>query len=325
MKGRYADVLTGFWSGELTQPDTLNDGIRLLALTLPYYLDEIEAVDLIEQYIDELPDDSFSDRLSSGKRSDVSRVVRNTVKAVYDGHRGQPDPQLSKEKLDLTHQAWQRRGSNPTDKSTWKKTTQTGLAPDFNWTLEETHQITIIQKLLVCDSDVALKAVKYLLRLIKAHRGEIAIAYVKAILKSFNIKCDGHHGKVNKLLQLLREWGWIYLRSEERWHGVDSEGNKWPGRARAYGIGSAMRHKFEDRVGPDCSSLASLAAEQAGLRPANYISPAVARRSLLLGGGGEELSIVSHHFSHLCVPPLPDWLREPLQRPTLAVLTHSGP
>ena len=138
MKGRYADVITEFWTGE-GKPDTLNDGIRLLALMLPYYLDEIEAVDLIEQYIDELPDDSFSDRLSSGKRSDVSRVVRNTVKAVYDGNRGQPDPQLSKDKLDLTHQAWQRRGFNPTDKSTWKKTTQTGLAPslapDFNWTL----------------------------------------------------------------------------------------------------------------------------------------------------------------------------------------------
>ena len=329
MKGRYADVITGFWSGELTQPDTLNDGIRLLALMLPYYVDELEAVDLIEQYIDELPDDSFSDRLSSGKRSAVSRVVRNTVQAVYDGNRGQPDPQLSKAKLDLTYQAWQRRGFNPTDKSTWTKTTQSdvapSLAPDFNWTIDEIPRIAVIQKLLVCDIDVASKALKHLLRLIKAHRGEVAIAYVRVILAGFGIKCGGHHGKVNKLLQLLRDWGWIYVRCEERWHGVDSEGNKLPGRARAYGIGPAIRHKFTDQVGPECSSLASLVAEQAGLRPANYISPAVRSCSLLQPGAHDELCIVSHHSSHFCGNPMPDWLRELVQPSRRTVLTYSGP
>ena len=40
MKGRYAEVLTDFWTGKLQIPDTLNTGIRLLALPLPYYLDD---------------------------------------------------------------------------------------------------------------------------------------------------------------------------------------------------------------------------------------------------------------------------------------------
>src|SRR5262249_30796128 len=102
MKGRYAGVLSDFWSGRLVVPDTLNTGIRLLALVLPYYLEEEEARNLIEKYIDELPDRSFSDRLSSGNRIEVSRIVAKTVRQVYSGNGGQPDPELSSTKLQAT-------------------------------------------------------------------------------------------------------------------------------------------------------------------------------------------------------------------------------
>lgn len=79
MKGRYTEVLTDFWTGKLQIPDTLNTGIRLLALPLPYYLnDQEEAIALIGKFIDELPDVSFSDRLSTGTwaRSAGSLLIR---------------------------------------------------------------------------------------------------------------------------------------------------------------------------------------------------------------------------------------------------------
>jgi hypothetical protein len=120
MKGRYAQVLTEFWTGRLNIPDTLNTGIRLLALPLPFYLDtEEEAIALIEKYIEELPDVSFSDRLSARNAAEVSRIVVNTVKQVYAGNGGQPEPELSTEKLKTTVEAWKKRGFDPTDKSTW--------------------------------------------------------------------------------------------------------------------------------------------------------------------------------------------------------------
>src|SRR5262249_53590052 len=107
MKGGYAQVLTDFWSGRLNVADTLNTGSRRLALPLPYYLDDQEeAIDLIERYIDNLPDVSFSSRLSAGDRAEVSRVVANTVKQVYEGNGGQPDPEASSEKLRATVAAW---------------------------------------------------------------------------------------------------------------------------------------------------------------------------------------------------------------------------
>jgi hypothetical protein len=248
MKGRYADVLMGFWNGTLALPDTLNHGIRLLALMLPYYLaDEDQAVELIEQYIDELPDDGFSDRLSDGNRGEVSRIVRATVKKVYDGNQGQPDPELSRQKLDLTYQAWKKRGFDPTDKTTWKKGSKCVLAKPFSWTCAEIKKLAVVQDILKVDLNVASKVVKYVLRFLKVHSGEFAINYLKAILKDFGIQCDGHHGKANKLLRLLQAWKWIYVRNRELWHSVDENGVKRQGRARAYGIGEQMQQKFESK------------------------------------------------------------------------------
>jgi hypothetical protein len=244
MRGRYAQVLADFWSGRLQVPDTLNQGIRLLALPLPYYLpDEQAAVDLIERYIDELPDGSFSDRLSSGDREEISRIVRNTVKQVYNDNGGQPDPELSRKKLAATVRAWDKRGFNPTDKDTWDRSSPAQpslLTPDFAWTPDEMQQLREIQAILHAPLQAASDAVKYFLRLVKAHKGEISVSLVKEILVSFGVKC-GHNGKANKFLAMLRQWDWIRITARESWH---RRATRRKGRARTYAIGSAMACQF---------------------------------------------------------------------------------
>jgi hypothetical protein len=247
------------------------------------------------------------------------------VRQVYDGNRGQSDPELSKAKLDLTYQAWQRRGFNPTDKSTWKKSAPVVLAEKITWEPAEIIKLSVVEELLGCDLSVASDAVKYVLRFLKVHPGEFAVNFLKKILAGFGIKCQGNHGKANKLLQLLQDWGWIYMRSQERWHGVSEDGNKWRGRARSYGIGPALRHKFEKSR---CSSVAVRPAEQVGLRPTNYnFSPSGVNGSLgpssssVRGREEENLYIVSPHFSSL----LPDWLLEAVSPFANPVLCRSGP
>jgi hypothetical protein len=265
MKGRYAQVLADFWSGQLQVPDTLNIGIRLLALPLPYYRNEEEAVALVESYVDELPDCSFSDRLTAGNRSEVSRIIRSTVHQVYDGNGGQPDPELSTQKLKATVAAWQRRGFDPTDKATWGKALSSGtvsLAKDFCWRPEEVLKLGHIQDLLKTSLQTASDAMKHLLRLVKGHTGEIAVAFVQRLLEGFGINC-GHHGKVNKLLALLRHWDWIRVTAWERWHQRGVGGQALKGRARTYAIGEALRHKFEDGTGSSGSSRKGV-AHQAG-------------------------------------------------------------
>jgi hypothetical protein len=247
MKGRYAQVLVDFWSGQLNVADTLNTGIRLLALPLPYYLeDQGEAIDLIEQYIDDLPDVSFSSRLSSGNRAEVSRIVANTVKQVYEGNGGQPDPEASSEKLTATVAAWKKRGFDPTDKTTWHKSSAAepcNLGPEFFWQPEEVVRVGRLQRLLNVSLQVASDAVKFFLRLVKGHTGEIAVSFVKNLLERFGVKC-GHKGKTNQFLNLLRQWEWIRVTASEKWYARETERK---GRAKTYAIGEAMVHKFEGK------------------------------------------------------------------------------
>jgi hypothetical protein len=243
MKGRYAQVLSDFWSGRLNVADTLNTGIRLLALPLPYYLaDQQEAIDLIEKYIADLADVSFSDRLSAGNTAEVSRIVANTVRQVYEGNGGQPDPEASSAKLEATVAAWRKRGFDPTDKTTWYKAVQpSNLAPEFFWPPEEVVKVSKLQRLLNVSLQVASDAVKFFLRLVKGHTGEIAVSFVKKLLERFGVRC-GHNGKANKFLDLLRQWDWIRMTAREKWYAREAERK---GRARTYAIGEAMAHKFE--------------------------------------------------------------------------------
>jgi hypothetical protein len=247
MKGRYAQVLADFWSGRLNVADTLNTGIRLLALPLSYYLDDQEeAIALIERYIDDLPDVSFSSRLSAGSRAEVSRIVANTVRQVYEGNGGQPDPEASSEKLKATVAAWRKRGFDPTDKTTWHKASAAqpcNLGPEFFWQPEEVTKVGRLQRLLNVSLQVASDAVKFFMRLVKAHKGEIAVPFVRNLLERFGVRC-GHNGKANKFLDLLRQWEWIRVTASEKWYARETERK---GRARTYAIGEAMVHKFERR------------------------------------------------------------------------------
>lgn len=253
MKGQYRQKLVEFWTGKLCLPDSLNQGIILLARVLPFYLDDEEdAVALIEKYIDELPDVSFSDRLTSGDRGEVSRVVRNTVRTVYRTNGYQRDPVTSTEKLQATATAWKKCGFDPTDKATWDQATVNNL-PDVNvnnffWKAEDVIKLGQLQTVLNASLETVSTAMKHLITLVKKHSAEIAINLVKKVLEKFGIAC-GHHGKANMVMKLLCQWKWVYIRAFERWYLLDVDGEKRQGRARSYGVGAEMTEKFEKKSG----------------------------------------------------------------------------
>lgn len=247
MKGRFAQFLVDFWSGNLCVPDSLNQGIRLLALVLPFYLEnQTEAIDLLEKYIDELPDQSFSDRLSLGNRAEVSRIIARTVHHVYAGNGGQPDPESSSIILETTVKAWKKRGFDPTDKNTWNQQSTSYLPPPspFSWEPEEMEKLAQIQEILKTSLQVTSDAVKHFLHLVKHHRGEISVIFVKNLLVNFGIKC-GHNGKANQFLSLLVQWDWVRITAKEQWHARNQERK---GRARTYAIGKAMVGKFYEEI-----------------------------------------------------------------------------
>ena len=80
MKNCYRQKLMDFWNGKVTPADSLNAAIVLTARMLPFYYDDADdAIAFIEGLVDALPDTSFSDRLSTGNRKEVSRVIRDSV------------------------------------------------------------------------------------------------------------------------------------------------------------------------------------------------------------------------------------------------------
>ena len=86
-----------------------------------------------------------------------------------------------------------------------------------------------------------INAVKFVLRYVRCHCGEIARDSLPTILRDFDLKF-GMDLKKQAFFDLLRNWDWISLRTEY-WH-PKQHGKEGRRRAGAYGIGPAMAGKF---------------------------------------------------------------------------------
>lgn len=255
MKGRYAKVITEFWSGNNCPPDSLNKAIQLLALVTPYYFTSpTEAVQRIEQMVNELPDHSFSDRLLAGKRSKVHKVIRKDVASAFSGYSDQPRPEETKRSLDATFSSWRLKGFNPFDKASWAITQESlafRLGPDFEWSPDDTAHLEDMAMILKVDFVTCAKAIKHLVRIVEGHAGELSIEAVKRVLEEHQIRCRSkRHNKASKLMAHLRSIDWIYLAGRERWEA----GNPGGGKARAYGIGKGLAGKFSSLSTPILST-----------------------------------------------------------------------
>ncbi|MGL4424317.1 MAG: hypothetical protein ACRCZF_26920, partial [Gemmataceae bacterium] len=248
LRGRYARYLHEFWTGEANAPDSLNTAIRLTALMAPcYHSDRASAAAAIERLIEALPDTAFSDRLSSGDRTDVSRQVSEKVAQVFDNLGAQTDPDSSRAILDATYAKWSARGYNPFEPSTWKATEGTmKMAPDFSWTADEARLLESLRAILKVDNEKVSSFVKHLIRLVAGHDGQISMTFIRKELVRYGIPVgSGRDNKANKLMLRLIELEWVYIRFQHRWHPRQADKSQSSGQARAYGIGGALKYKFE--------------------------------------------------------------------------------
>ena len=248
IRGRYARTLHEFWTGESNAPDSLNTAIRLTALMAPYYYkDRQAAATAIEHLIDALPDTTFSDRLSSGDRAAVSRQVCDKVAQAFDECGDQPDPDSSRTILDATYDKWSARGYNPFDPTTWKATEGSmKMAPDFTWTTDEARLLEGLRAILKADHQKVSSFVTHLVRLVAGHDGQISINFIRKLMVQYGIPAgSGRDNKANKVMHRLIELGWVYIRWQHRWHPRQADKSQSSGQARTYGVGEALKYKFE--------------------------------------------------------------------------------
>ena len=165
MKNRYRQALVDFWNGKLTPADTLNTAIALTARMLSFYYDDADdAIEFIEELVDDLPDDSFSDRLSTGNRNEVSRAIRNTVYKVFDNNGGQSQIEKSTAKLKFTKQAWDRAGFSLIDRATWDRASSS-LGKHFAFTAAQIKALDYLAGILKVDLETCAEVTRQIIRI----------------------------------------------------------------------------------------------------------------------------------------------------------------
>lgn len=252
---RLGQSLVAFWTGIDCPPDSLNQYILLSARVLRYEVSEEEAVNVLGTFCAEHPDASFSDRLSSGQHAEVTRVIRNTVRAVFSDNGGQADPETSTRILDKAHAFFQRVGFILSDRTTWDRLNEetVQLGPDFEWSEEETELIRRnLVPVLKTDLATASSATKHFLRYVHGQQErEISRDNLPYILKDYQLKIRKSKKKSAFLKQLIG-LDWLIISKHHQWH-VRGSGRK--GRARQYKIGSALAYQFDapqqSRINPD--------------------------------------------------------------------------
>lgn len=248
LKGKTRGAIIGFWQrGEPGHFENINSAIYITLMALRAEGgDRKQAVDVVMQYVRDLPNTNLSSRLPD-RLPEIERIVeRDSLKIWNSGINGTWNRSAAR---------WSEIGFRVDNQSTWAVS---GSTPDVVVDCEEVlfsdqERQLIVDELapLIVGAKQALKpekqaeverAVAYFLRFVRCCDREIPVHGLPKILSKFNLKF-GQHEKQRQFFKKLSKWKWIYLRADY-YHPAKHGGKAEKGRARAYGIGKAMNGKF---------------------------------------------------------------------------------
>lgn len=250
LKGKTRQAIVGFWlKGEGHHFQHLNSAINTtLEIVHAEGVTEDEAVEILLEYIKDIPNKGLSSRLVGDLREVGKEVVRK-AKAIWN--------KTVNKKLKESVACWSSYGFKVSDKTTWSATPlpkHEEVVVDceeivFNET-ERNEIVKTIAPLLVGKKqankkekqDEVERAVAYFMRYVRCCSREIPYKHVGKILSDFKINF-GNDYKKSQFLVLLTDLGWIYVRTQYFCPTIHG-GRSGTGRATAYGIGPQMAGKF---------------------------------------------------------------------------------
>jgi hypothetical protein len=187
-----------------------------------------------------------------GKRKEVNRVIRETVRRVFDGS---DETERDPDKLRQVYLSLASAGFRISVKSTWSsqsvnRVSEAGwseveIGPDFDFTATECRwlrtEMQNVLKLNKNDAHAVQDATKYFIRYVYRNPfQETPISAIPLILADFPINW-GKNEKKSRFVRLLIQKGWIYIISDY-FNAAGKPGKR--SRARIYGIGA----EFELRI-----------------------------------------------------------------------------
>ena len=212
-------------------------------------LDEDQCVDWLEEAFLSLPHKAFSDRLSDDF-SELMRVTRKMVEAVYRNNGYQAVPEESGKKLEAVIAYCNQHGIVIHDRSTWpnlpdKAKWLSDFGKDevfrFNYDQRRVLKEEVHPLLHTEEIGATYEAAGRIVSFVKNCPGrELAWKLVPHLCGGLGIRW--HKNKCFALLKALVRVGFLYVRVEKMWRGNDKALN----RAKPFGIGAAS---VESKVG----------------------------------------------------------------------------
>ncbi|QGJ70855.1 Hypothetical protein PBC10988_25540 [Planctomycetales bacterium 10988] len=248
LRGKTRGELVKLWNdADLGLFANFNAGIYITLSVLHAQGDsEVDAVETVMRFVDELPDVSICSRLPD-QREKVDTDIRRIARGVW-----QDEPSYT---WQVVSAEWEKIGFRLSDKTTWdaRRDAPPPVVPsDVEITFTDEEKQALVEKLapIVFGEKQAKKpekqerlfqAMALFLRYIKGCDRELPVSALPAILESFGLKVR-NHDKQTAFFNCLREIEWLYV-SVDYDHPRKSGGGVTH-RARRYGIGKAMAYKF---------------------------------------------------------------------------------
>ena len=248
LRGKTRGELVRLWTkGELGLFEHFNAGVMVTLKVLHAQgVREVNAVETVMHFVDELPDVSLCSRLPD-KREMVDTDIRRIARRIW-----QDEPSYT---LQVVASEWANIGFQLADKTTWdaRREAPPPVVPaDVEVTFTEDEKQLLVEKLapIVFGEKQAkkpekqgrlIRAMAYFLRYIKGCDRELPVSALPSILESFDLKIR-NHGKQTAFFKCLLEIEWLYVSVE--YDHPRKRGGGQNRRARRYGIGKAMAYKF---------------------------------------------------------------------------------
>lgn len=251
LRGKTRQAIVGYWlRGEAQHFRHLNSAILVTMRALQAEgVNKDRAVEIVTGYAEDLPNKEVSSRLTgdvAGVRRDIIRAAEEVWREAEGGKAGQKWAEID------SH--WGKSGFRVSDKATWTlvRNALEVIVDCEQIEFNQDERDLIVKKLcpvLVGRKQAAkqgkqeevVRAVAFFLRYVRCCPREIPRAALPKILSGYKLKL-GNNDKQAGFLKVLLALDWIYIRAD--YHCPAQYGKTGRGRARAYGIGSAMVSKF---------------------------------------------------------------------------------
>ncbi|WP_166831594.1 hypothetical protein [Thalassoroseus pseudoceratinae] len=258
LRGKTRGELVKLWNdADLGLFANFNAGIYITLSVLHAQGDsEVEAVETVMRFVDELPDVSVCSRLPD-QREKVDTDICRIARGIW-----QNDPSYT---WQVVAAEWEKIGFRLADKTTWdaRREAPPPVVPaDVEITFTAEEQQVLVEKLAPIvfgekqsqkpeKQERLFRAMAFFVRYIKGCDRELPVSALPSILEGFDLKLR-NHDKQTAFFDCLREMEWLYIAVD--YDHPRKKGGGQNRRARRYGIGKAMAYKF----GEPASSLSFL-------------------------------------------------------------------